>query len=176
MDKALILKMILKGSLDYSTLVGRYFCFKSGAFKYRDAYTIYFDEANFLHLTGVKTTLSAKDFYLKCIGQTLTINDFEIESVKDPNLKMHIEMKMKNIQKFSWVVKKPVDIEERYSRGKIKCVIATSHKKFTVCFIDGSYKDKNVLVPMSLLYGRLLHPQNNLIRGVVAIETSSASF
>ena len=44
------------------------------------------------------------------------------------------------------------------------------------CFIDGSYKDKNVLVPMPLLYGRLLHPQSNIIRGVVAVEISSARF
>lgn len=95
--------------------------------------------------------------------------DFETTSLTDPDLMMHIEMKMKNIKNIELVIKAPVNIEERYVRGKVRCVIATSNKKFTICFINGSYLDKDVLVPMSLLYGNLLH-KPNIVKNVLAKE------
>lgn len=62
MDGNEILGTIIEAAAEYSKLIGRVFCFESSSFLYQRKYTIYFDAANFLHLTGVKTHLKAKNF------------------------------------------------------------------------------------------------------------------
>lgn len=171
MDKSEILSIITEAAAEYSKLIGRSFCFESSLFLYKTRYVICFDGNNFLHLTGVKTHLKAKEFYGKCLDKTLTADDFETASPSDPNLMMHIEMKMKNIGNIGMLVKGRVSIEERYVRGKVRCVMAASNKKFTLCFTDGAYHGKDALVPMSLLYGDTLHG-GNVIENVVAKEIS----
>lgn len=169
MDKSDILSIITEAAAEYSKLIGRSFCFESSLFLYQNRYVIYFDGSNFLHLTGVKTRLRAREFYGKCLDKTLSVDDFDTTSPTDPNLMMHIEMKMKNIKNIETLIKGQVNIEERYVRGKVRCVIATSNKKFTLCFTNGTYYDKDVLVPMSLLYGNMLHSRN-IIKNIVAKE------
>lgn len=39
-----------------------------------------FRDMNFLHMTGVKSALTAKQFYMACIHGKLSVNDFEIDN------------------------------------------------------------------------------------------------
>ena len=60
------LELLKVGATEYSKLLGIDFVLISDKFQNRDKYVLRFYEGNFLHLTGVETSLPAKDFFVKC--------------------------------------------------------------------------------------------------------------
>lgn len=62
--------------------------------KHKKIFTIevLFNDENYLHLTGCKTppTISAKDFFSKCISHRLKMDDFEISDDSTIKLKMEV--------------------------------------------------------------------------------------
>ena len=75
--KESVLSKLFIAAQEYNKLLGFTFVFKSKSFKYKTEYVIKFHKDNFLHLTGVETTLNAKEFFDKCISKTLHLNEFE---------------------------------------------------------------------------------------------------
>lgn len=49
-----------------------------------------FNKSNFLHLTGLKTSLTAKHFYNRCINNKISINDFTVSKKGISRLKLDI--------------------------------------------------------------------------------------
>lgn len=47
-------------------------------------------DRNFLHLTGVNTKLSAKQFYNKCLNGNLNINDFTLSRKSEDLMKLDV--------------------------------------------------------------------------------------
>lgn len=54
----------------------------SADFRIRSYYIVSADQDNFLHLTGVHTTLSASEFFCKCISGSLQQDDFDIPDIR----------------------------------------------------------------------------------------------
>ena len=59
-----VLDSILVGVRSYQALLGIDFIVKSDRFVERHEYILRFNEDNFLHLTGVLASLSAREFFL----------------------------------------------------------------------------------------------------------------
>ena len=69
-----VLDFILVGAKSYQALLGIDFKVKSPSFVERQEYLLRFNEDNFLHLTGVLTSLTAKEFFHKAIDGALSVD------------------------------------------------------------------------------------------------------
>lgn len=112
---------------------------------YRNEYVIRFYEGNFLHLTGVKTNLSPLEFYKKAKSKHLTINDFDCGDSRSV-LKGTVREKVKNLKSINVFFDKCICVQEKFKKGKVSCLIASSNGKYTIGFTGGQN-----LNPMTLL-------------------------
>ncbi len=147
-----VLNSLCECAVKYNKLSSFSYQIKSDKFVYREAYTIRFHKGNFLHLTGVKTALSPNDFYEKCISKTLEFNDFDCDSTK--SLKGTVRQKIKNLITIDSFFENSVAVQEKFERGRVSCLIASSNGKCTIGFIGG----KN-LNPMTLLNKNQINPK-----------------
>ena len=90
------LEALFDCALAYSKLLPFDYKITSNEFKERQEYSIRFHEGNFLHLTGVRTKLSASDFYKKAISRELRLNDFDCSS--SHSLKGIVRIKIRNLR------------------------------------------------------------------------------
>ena len=139
-----ILESICECSISYSKLLCFSYKIKSSYFSLREEYSIRFHEGNFLHLTGVKTKLSPNDFFKKAITKELTVNDFDCDSTH--SLKGTVREKIKNLKHIDSFFEECVCVQEKFERGKVFCLVASSNGKFTLGFTGGIN-----LSPMTLL-------------------------
>ena len=73
-----VLSAICKGAQKYKKVFLDYeYEVSSKSFTANKTYIIAATKSNFLHLTGVNTTLSATQFFDRALNQTLTVNDFD---------------------------------------------------------------------------------------------------
>jgi len=80
-DKKAALKIIVKAAKEYDEkLNDKQFLIVYQKGKGTGAVCVGFRDMNFLHMTGVKTRLSAQQFYAACIEAKLSENDFEIDN------------------------------------------------------------------------------------------------
>ena len=142
--KERILSGIIAGALSYSSLIGKRIVVRSPTFKNRSEYVLRFFPRNFLHLTGVLTTLSSMDFYSKALDGSLSLSDFDCDST--PALKGTVRCKVRNLQNIGTFFERVVKVEEDFSSGSVKCKFATSEGTYTLGFMGTSF-----LVPNTLL-------------------------
>ena len=101
---------------------------------------------NYLHLMGLKTkTLTAEQFFYRCIDGKLLVTDFYIKD------KGSVRRKIKYISDVGNIFAYGIKIQENFEKNKVKCSFATSDFKMTLGFIQ----NKNS-VPMTLLKGNEL--------------------
>lgn len=80
-DKKAALKIIIDAARQYEDkLNDRHFLIIYRERKDIKAVSVGFRDMNFLHMTGVKTRLSAQQFYAACLESKLSENDFEIDN------------------------------------------------------------------------------------------------
>ncbi len=127
----------------------------SKKFKYKDYYIIKSDTNNYLHLIGVNTKLSPKEFYDKCINEKLEINDFDFikRNKSEKSVKGSVREKIGILPEMSKIFNDKITVEEKYKHNKIECVFATSDKKLTLGFAESGR-------PKTLLKGNKLHSEN----------------
>ncbi|WP_295237339.1 PBECR4 domain-containing protein [Veillonella sp.] len=109
-------------------------------------------EDNFLHLTGVTSSLSPKEFFSKCISDELTENDFDIFS-KQQKGSVRRKVGVLSTACHMFMQEKLV-AEEQFIKNRIRCAIASSDGSCTLGFTD-----TQLHVPQTLLKGNeLTHP------------------
>lgn len=122
----------------------------SKAFTDRPYYIISAHADNYRHLVGVNTTISADDFFAKCLNGTLTENDFDFhkrgQSEKDT--KGAVRDKIIALPEFLSMMGKPLLAEESFVKNRVHCSFATTDRSATIGFIAA---DKSK--PMTLLRG-----------------------
>lgn len=91
-----VLDSILTGAKSYQSLLGFDFVVKSDAFRFRGEYVIRFHADNFLHLTGVGTSLSPKEFFFKAVDGSLSLDDFDCEAT--PQRKGTVRLKSETFE------------------------------------------------------------------------------
>lgn len=80
-DKKAALKIIIDAARQYEDkLNDRHFLIIYRERKDIKAVSVGFRDMNFLHMTGVKTRLSAQQFYAACLESKLSEKDFEIDN------------------------------------------------------------------------------------------------
>lgn len=105
----------------------------SADFRIRSYYIVSADQDNFLHLTGVHTTLSASEFFCKCIGGSLQQDDFDIP---DKSTKGSVRRKISVLPSISEIFTTDCKIQESFHKNHIACSIATSTASFTIGFTN----------------------------------------
>lgn len=102
-------------------------------------------EDNFLHLTGVITNLSPKDFYNKCISGNLLESDFDIGSKqRKGSIRRKINVLSDAMNLF--VAGKKIVVEEKFVKNKVVCSFARSDNTCTLGFIlENNAKPKTLL-------------------------------
>ena len=93
---------------------------------------------NFLHLTGVNTSLSADEFYRKCIDGTLTEHDFDFvkKGQSEHSVKGSVRQKIKALPQMLDMFDKELLTEKNFSKNRISCLFATADSEFTIGFVE----------------------------------------
>ena len=98
LNKNLALDIMIKAAKEYDVkLKGNHFLIvyqENGKYLTN---SIGFKEYNFLHMTGVKTRLSAQQFYNACINGKLSVNQFEIDNAGKVAQKLQVLPYLSNL-------------------------------------------------------------------------------
>ncbi len=155
--KKKILKTINVSAKLYSGLCDNFYIVSSADFQKAPYYVLHFYPQNFLHLTGVKTSLTPLDFFLKAKNGELLGEDFDCGSPKSANkrerdLYGHVVQKMRHLPKLAAAFngEEKLCAQENFKKGAIPCCFATANGKFTIGFIGKE------LCPLTLLNGNML--------------------
>ena len=135
--KITIKNKLVQAANSYSCLLNKKIVLSSDEFEYTDQYIIRFFKTNFLHLTGVKTILSAEDFFNKCLNDTIIEDELDVTSTKEQ--KGLVRLKMKHLPLINTFFNQELLVQEKFDKGSIKCLIATSDGKCTIGFVDAKY-------------------------------------
>lgn len=151
-------KTIINCAREYkSYLIDKKYILYSERFSNERFYIINAKEDNFLHLTGISTTLKAKDFYHKSLAGTLEVSDFKLgDKQQKGSIRRKISVLSTAIKMFS--LGQPLLVEEGYSKNNIMCSFATSEGTCTIGFLFC----KNAK-PLTVLKG-------NVLKSPIAIE------
>ena len=142
--KEKVLHSILVGAQSYRKLLGIDFKVFSPHFVQRQEYLLRFHEDNFLHLTGVLTSLSAKGFFQKAVDGTLSLEAFDCES--SVSLKGTVRCKARNIRDIGTLLDRAVSVTEKLSSGRVYCFFAASDGSCTLGFVGGRILNPNTLL------------------------------
>lgn len=128
----------------------------SDAFKKKPYYIIQAEQDNYLHLTGVSTSLSAGDFFDKAMDGSLAESDIQLithgKSEKDS--KGTIRQKIKNLPSVTSTVDRSCIVQEDFKRNAVLCTFASANAQCTVGFIA----TPKLVRPKSLLNGNVVDP------------------
>ncbi len=122
----------------------------SKAFSRNAYYIVSAHEDNYLHLTGVHTNLSARNFFNKCYDGTLEESDFNFdkEGQSESEVKGSVRRKINALAAIMGIFSKGTIAEEDFCKNRIRCALATSSADVTLGFaVAGKAK------PMTLLKG-----------------------
>ena len=155
--KTRVLNTIIQCAKQYNTFyVEQNHLLVSNAFKKKPYYIIQAEKDNFLHLTGVSTSLSAVDFFDKAMDGTLAESDIQLithgKSEKDS--KGTIRQKIKNLTSITAVVGRSCMVQEDFKRNAVLCTFASANAQCTVGFIA----TPKLARPKSLLNGNVVDP------------------
>ena len=155
--KTRVLNTIIQCAKQYNTFyVEQNHLLVSNAFKKKPYYIIQAEKDNFLHLTGVSTSLSAVDFFDKAMDGTLAESDIQLithgKSEKDS--KGTIRQKIKNLTSITAVVGRSCMVQEDFKRNAVLCTFASANAQCTVGFIA----TPKLASPKSLLNGNVVDP------------------
>ncbi len=103
---------------------------------------------HFLHLTGVATNLSAKNFYKNAKNCILTYDQFSFDT---NHSYANAKRKLRYLEKLDDLTRKLVCVLVYTKTKTVLYKLSLSNFEFTLCLIDGIDKDdKMLLFPMSL--------------------------
>ena len=125
----------------------------SKAFTQNEFYIVSAHEDNYLHLTGLHTSLSAEDFFNKCYAGTLDESDFDFKKIgqNEKEVKGSVRRKINSLSAMMNMFGSCTMIEEDFVKNRIRCSFATANSNVTLGFVvSGKAK------PMTLLKGNEL--------------------
>lgn len=131
--------------VDYEYLI----CSKS--FLRNEYYIISAHEDNYLHLTGLHTSLGASKFFEKCYDGTLEETDFEKDGQTESEVKGSVRRKINSLPSIMYMFSGGTMVEEDFVKNRIRCALAAGNTSATLGFaVAGKAK------PMTLLKGNEL--------------------
>ena len=97
---------------------------------------IKFDEGNYLHLLGVHTSLTANEFFGKCINGTLLEDDFDfIKPFKsEKSVKGSVRQKINVLPEMMNLFTQQLLAENEFRKNVVDCAFATANSVCTLGF------------------------------------------
>ncbi len=126
----------------------------SKAFVKNAYYIVCAHEDNYLHLTGLHTSLDAATFFEKCYNGTLEESDFDFckSGQNEGEVKGSVRRKINSLPAIMDMFSVGTFVEEDFEKNKIRCALATGNVSTTLGFVVvGKAK------PMTLLKGNELN-------------------
>ena len=157
-----------------SYFVDKSYLLISDAFKNKSHYIVKAEATNYLHLLGVSTSLSPKDFYNKCLHGELQEDDFELSfhGRDAKSSKGSIRQKILTFPNMFGILSSANLVEEDFSKNVVRCTFATSEGSCTLGFIATPHAR-----PMTLLHGdELDHSNAQPLKLVLAKNRSDEHF
>ena len=158
-----IKQALIESAQSYFRLLNKNVILASPSFIEHDSYLLRFFRTNFLHLTGLKTSLSTEEFFLKCFAGTILESDYSLGPNNDRNT---VKRKLKNLVNIGEFFKGEVMVQETFIKNQIVCRIATCDGKCTLGFVDAKY----YLRPKTILANNHLDSNRPIIRVVPIIK------
>ena len=126
----------------------------STAFVKNEYYIVSAYEDNYLHLTGLHTSLDAATFFEKCYKGTLTENDFDFckGGQSESEVKGSVRKKINSLPSIMDMFNVGTSVEEDFEKNRIRCALAAGNVSATLGFVVAG-KAK----PMTLLKGNELN-------------------
>lgn len=133
--------------IDYEYLV----CSKS--FSKAPYYIIQSHEDNYIHLTGVSSTINATSFFYKSLDGTLSESDFSFVKRKQTEIEVKgsVRRKFNSLPQIMNIFDCNTLVEENFEKNSIRCSFAVGKTECTLGFTN-SFPSKS----MSLLKGNQL--------------------
>ena len=138
-------KLYKQNYVDYTYLI------ISESFINEPYYIIEMHEDNFLHLSGVQTSLNASEFFNKCISNSLLITDIIAPSSGDKYYKGTIRRKINVLPDFVNGFDASYFVQENFKKNSVTCNFASSNYNLTIGFLK-----IHESVPFTLLKGDCL--------------------
>lgn len=101
--------------------------------------------------------MHAAEFYRKCLDGGIKDDEYDCCSSKE--LKGKVKEKMKYLPRVTEIILKCEELEERFSKGRVTCILAVAQGEFTMGFDGG-----NVLFPRTLMHKNRVDPSKRIIR------------
>lgn len=152
-----ILPQLIAAAENYSRLIQKTIILESGQFQFQSRYLLKFTETNFLHLTGMISSLNAKDFFARCLTRTIGMDDFSYNETKH---KTNIKNKLRCLASITERFDGELMVQEQFVKNRIVCKIATADESFTIGFADGHY----CVYPKTILSKNHLDPEKPIVR------------
>ena len=135
--KTTVKEKLIQSAKSYSKLLAKRIVIFSDDFIHSNSFTIRFFKTNFLHLTGVTTSLSTELFFERCFNGEISENDFALDNTSEQ--KGLVRLKMKHLPTIDTFFNQTLLVQEDFEKGSIRCLIATSDGKCTIGFVDAKY-------------------------------------
>lgn len=159
-DKKRALRIIVDAAKEYEKkLNDRHFLIVYQEMGRTRTVTVGFRDMNFLHMTGVRTKLSAQQFYSACLAGKLSENDFEIDT------KGKVQQKLMVINYFPNLLYNPCMIGDFINSGICVCAdyfVGNTKAVLSVGFRTGKCVDFPVTL-YSEDVRKLSHPTNKVL-------------
>lgn len=127
-------QQLLVAAQEYFALLNKTITIESNDFEFQKKYIIKFNKSNFLHLTGVISSLKAADFFDKCYDSSIAIDEFDYNEIKN---KTNIKNKLRCLATISSLFDKELFAQEQFVKNRVICKIATSDGSCTIGFSGG---------------------------------------
>ena len=158
-----IKQALIESSQSYFKLLNKCIVLVSPDFSEKNSYTLKFFRTNFLHLTGLKTSLSTEEFFLRCYVGTILESDYSLGPNND---RKTVKRKLKNLVNIGEFFKTEIMVQETFIKNQIVCRIATCDGKCTIGFVDAKY----YLRPKTILANNHLDADKPIIKVVPIIK------
>ena len=162
--KTKVRKQLVEAAKSYSKLLNVKITASSNLFVVSDKYILRFYKTNFLHLTGVKTNLSAEEFFNRCFNESIMEENFDCDSSKE--IKGFVRQKLKHLVNFHSIFEQKLLFQEKFEKGKVSCTIATTNGECTIGFIDAKY----CVRPKTILDKNHLDKSKNIVEIIPLLE------
>ena len=109
----------------------------SAAFVKNEYYIVSAYEDNYLHLTGLHTSLDATTFFEKCYKGTLEERDFDFckSGQNESEVKGSVRRKINSLPSIMDMFNVGTSVEEDFEKNRIRCALAAGNVRATLGFV-----------------------------------------
>lgn len=100
----------------------------------------------------------------KCFNESIVEQDFDCDSTKE--IKGIVRKKIKHLVNFGDIFNQKLFFQEKFEKGRVSCVIATTNGECTIGFVDAKY----CVRPKTILDKNHLNKNKQIIEVVPSIS------